>query len=382
MPTLNCKNDIFELIKVPAFLSAMSVDSRKDYLEKSDSYPNEMFEYFANKWDEEGRGVKLFSTPRRGNNCGGRYGTWFSVSRLYGTPALPFRVQAAEYVPWGIEIDLADVGDFGTLGQALDAVFWAHENGRVELAVIVENEELGQYDQGDSIIPVVAVHGQSPEARAVDASIAILTQRHLAEVSARAQRFAEPVSVSEISALLAQIKAGMKRSDIEDSTDVRLHLAVSIKAHILNGHGVLIEVVNNDLKHHHLAVDATTMVQVRQGDTGFYIDVNGVYSSQAAANESVTREFTELYKPEIHSNLGGKPLSICWFDETPWEVYLDENTFRPMGKEPEFMVGDTFNSDLTEKDEVNRIVESVVHAHKLRRERRYQLAQISNSSEC
>jgi len=103
----------------------------------------------------------------------------------------------------------------------------------VELAVIVENEELGQYDQSDSIIPVVAVHGQSPEARAVDASIAILTQRHLAEVSARAQRFAEPVSVLEIPALLAQIKAAMKRCKIEDSTDVRLHLAASIKAHAL-----------------------------------------------------------------------------------------------------------------------------------------------------
>ncbi len=45
MPTLNCKKDIFELIRAPAFLSAMSVDSREDFLEESDSHPNEMFEY-------------------------------------------------------------------------------------------------------------------------------------------------------------------------------------------------------------------------------------------------------------------------------------------------------------------------------------------------
>ncbi|WP_323601365.1 hypothetical protein [Pseudomonas putida] len=338
-------------------------------------------QYFANKWDEEGKGVKLFSTPRRGNNCGGQYGTWFSVSKLYGNPALPFRVQAAEYVPWGIEIDLADVGDFGTLGQALDAVFWAHENGCVELAVIVENEDLGRYVQGESKIPAVAVHGQSHEARALDDSITALIQRHQAEVSARARRFAEAVPFTDIPELLAQIRARVKACEIDDSTNVRLHLAASIKAHILSGTGVLIEVVNNDLKHHHLAIDATTLVKVRQGEADAYVDVNGVYHTQDAANASISKVFTELYNPHLTPNPRGKPFSVCWFHETPWEVYLDENTFRPMENEPALSEGPILNWVLTEEQELDRIVASAAEAYKLRRERLHQ-QQNPGSSEC
>ncbi|QOD01648.1 hypothetical protein [Pseudomonas putida] len=202
-----------------------------------------------------------------------------------------------------------------------------------------------------------------------------LTQRHQAEVSARALRFAEAVPLTDIPELLAQIRARVKACEIEDSTNVRLHLAASIKAHILSGTGVLIEVENNDLKHHHhLAIDATTLVQINQGEHIVYVDVNGVYQTQKAANASISRKFTELYKPHITPNPRGKPFSVCWFHGTPWEVYLDENTFRQVEREPELIEDDVLNSCLTEEQVVSRIVASVAEAYKRRRERLHQLS--------
>lgn len=379
MSTINSKNDIFKLMKTLEFQTAIGLNTREEYLEQSPKFPNELFEYFSNKWKEEGQGVKLFSTPKRGNNCGDCYGTWLTVSKLYGNPDLPFRVQAAEYVPWGVDIDLADVGDYRTLGESLDVAFIMHEVGRIELNVIGENESTGRYTKADSIISWSTASGLSPQAMRVNQILKIITERLHTDAAERKMRYAEPVNIADVSKLLPDIQAMMNTRKVEDDTSVRLHLAAAIKEHMFAGRGELIQVVNNDLQHHPVEIDSTTLLLVRQGDDVAYIDGNGVYSSKEEANVSIANAFTEIYEPQITENPDGKAHSVCWFDEIPWEVYLDENTFLPVADEPKLMMGDPLNPYPSGEEEVNKIVDRVANAYKMSRERRYQqsLAQAS-----
>lgn len=378
MSTLNSKNEIFKLIRTLEFQTAMGLNTREEYLEQSAKSPNDLSEYFANKWDEEGQGVRLFRTPKRGNNCGEHYGTWLTVARLYGNPELPFRVQAAEYVPWGVEIDLADIGDYQTLGEALDVAFIMHEAGRIELNVIGVNES-GRYEQAESIILGATASGLSQHAEKVNEILKMISEMRHADAAARRLRYAQPVDFTDLPKLVTEIQAMMKMNNVEDDMNVRLHLAAAIKEHMFAGCGELILVVNNDLQHHPVEIDSTTLLLVRQGDDVAYIDGNGVYSSPEEANVSIANAFTELYKPQITENPGGKAHSVCWFDEIPWEVYLDENTFLPVTDEPELMKGDPLNPYPSGEEEVNRIVDRVTNAYKMSRERRYQQSLVNVS---
>lgn len=374
MSKLNSKNEIFKLIRTPEFQAAMSLNTREEYLEQCSKFPNELSEYFAGKLDEEGQGVDLFRTPRRGNNCGENYGTWLTVSKLYGNPELPFRVQAAEYVPWGVEIDLADVGDYKTLGEALDVAFTIHEVGRIELNG--KNEVTGRYFHDESIIVGSTGSPLSHQAQRVNQTLQVMSERRQADEAARALRYAQPAGIAEMPNLLSQIQAKMKANNVEDEQNVRLHLAAAINAHLFSGSGELIEVVNNNLKYSPVEIYGTTLLLVKQGDEVAYIDGYGVYGSLEEANESVARELTALYEPQITAIPGGKPHShsVSWFDEEPSELRLDENSFLPVTEEPELMAEDPLNPYPSGEAEVNRIVDRVAHAYKMGRERRYQQA--------
>lgn len=372
MTTLHHKSEILDLIKNPAFQELLEIDSQEAFLQRESAFPGQQYEYYANKWDEEGSGVTLFSTPKRSNNCGDHYGTWLKVAKLYGNPELPFRVQAAEYVPWGVEVDLEDIGDYLTLGEALDAAFLAHERGNIELNVVVENEELGRYVQGGSETSVPSVERQSSEARAVNTSVESIASHQKQEAAAMEVRYQAPIMADDAAKLMTQIKAEMKRFNVEDTTNVRLHLATAVNKYIFAGQGQLINVVNNDLSHHVVDVDGTTLVSLNRGSDTVFLDANGVYSSMHAANAAVAKELTEIYEPEITERPGQKSWSVCWFDEVPWEVHMDENTFNVVIEEPELQVANPHNPYPTGEEEVNRIVDSQAHAFRITRERRYQ----------
>lgn len=372
MTTLHNKSDILDLIKNPAFQELLEIDSEEDFLERARAFPGQQREYYANKWDEEGAGVTLFSTPKRSNNCGEQYGTWLKVAKLYGSPELPFRVQAAEYVPWGIDVDLENIGDYRTLGEALDAAFLAHEHGNIELNVVAENEELGRYERRDPEVTVPTADGQSREAHVVNTSVERITTHQKQEAAARELRYQAPVSVDDAVKLMVQIKAKMKSFTVEDSTNVRLHLAAAVKTYAFSGQGQLISVVNNDLRSHDVEVDGTTLLLVQRDVDSVYLDANGLYGNQEEANASITKELSELYEPQFTEVPGEKPFSVCWFHEEPWELYLDENTFKPVVEEPELQFEDLLNPYPTGEEVVNTIVQNVVHAFKVSRERRYQ----------
>lgn len=380
MTTLHNKSDILDLIKNPVFQELLEIDSQEDFLERARAFPGQQYEYVANKWDEEGSGVKLFSTPTRSNNCGEHYGTWLTVAKLYGSPELPFRVQAAEYVPWGVEVDLENIGDYRTLGEALDAAFLAHEHGNIELNVVVENEELGRYVQGDSEISVPTLESQSSEAHAVNTSVARISSHQKREAEAREIRYQASVSIDDAAKLMVQIKAQMKNLNVEDSTNVRLHLAAAVNKYIFAGQGKLINVVNDDLINHDVEVDGTTLLSVMRGDAPVFLDANGVYGSMDEANAAIAKEFTEIYEPEITEQPGKKAWSVCWFDEEPWEVYMDENTFSSVIEEPLLQDTHPLNPYPTGEEEVNSIVDSIAHAYRVTRERRYQQSITSDLS--
>ena len=369
MTTLHNKSDILDLIKNTEFQELLEIESREDFLEKDSAYQGglDLYECYGNKYDEdeEGVGVKLFRTPKRGNNCGERYGTWLTVSKLYDSPELPFRVQAAEYVPWGIDIDLEDIGDYRTLGEALDAAFLAHEKGDIQLNVIGLNEDLGRYVKGDSKISVPTADSQSSEAQTVNVSIELIAHRQKQEANAKAIRYQAPVNFDHLPKLLAQIKAQMKSERVEDTTNVRMHLAAAIKEHIFSGDGQLINVVNGYLSHHVVEFDGTTLVSVTRGKDTVLLDANGVYGSRDEANASITKEFTEIYKREIHESMRG-------FDEEPWEVYMDDNTFSPVIVAPTLEEADPENPYRSGEEAVNQIVQDVIYNYKATRERLYQ----------
>jgi hypothetical protein len=369
MTTLHNKSEILDLIKNTEFQALLEIESREDFLEKDSAYQGglELYECYGNKYDEdeEGVGVKLFSTPKRGNNCGERYGTWLTVSKLYDSPELPFRVQAAEYVPWGVDIDLADIGDYRTLGEALDAAFLAHEKGDIQLNVIGLNEDLGRYVKGDSKISVPTADSQSREAQTVNVSIELIAHRQKQDANAKALRYQAPVNFDHLPNLLAKIKAQMKSERVDDTTNVRMHLAAAIKEHIFSGDGQLINVVNGYLSHYLVEFDGTTLVGVTRGKDTVLLDANGVYGSRDEANASITKEFTEIYKREIPERMRG-------FDEEPWEVYMDDNTFSPVIVAPTLEEADPDNPYRSGEEAVNQIVQDVIYNYKATRERRYQ----------
>jgi hypothetical protein len=108
-------------------------------------------------------------------------------------------------------------------------------------------------------------------------------------------------------------------------------------------------VVNGYLSHYLVEFDGTTLVGVTRGKDTVLLDANGVYGSRDEANASITKEFTEIYKREIPERMRG-------FDEEPWEVYMDDNTFSPVIVAPTLEEADPDNPYRSGEEAVNQIV--------------------------
>jgi hypothetical protein len=391
MTTLANKTEILTLLQNPMFQAFLEIDSREGYLEKSSEFPNELFEYHAGKWDEEGAGIHLFSTPKRSNNIGRTYGTWLTVSKLYGNPELPFRVQAAEYVPWGVEVDLQDVGDYRTLGEAVEAAFQVHEHGVIELDRKGFDAQ-GRYSRMDPLVEVPKAHMESAHSRAVnDAVLMMESQREhrkslkMIEAEAFKKRWDVPVKLSDVPALLDQINAQIAVVKLPQSTDGYLHLAASMNREFFSGQGRLINCHNKDLIQYEahqcgvfeVGVVGSTFVCVERGGylDSVYINTDGVFGTKTEAEASVVANLTKLYEPTFQPMEVGPDISLCKLDgDEYYEIDLDQNTFSPVKDEP--MPPEQDPDNPYEDDEVifDRIVSRVANAYKNAREKQYQAA--------
>lgn len=192
------KSEIATLLDSPVFTRLLGIQSREQFFELDLKDREVMGQYFENPWDEEHEtaGVRLARTGKTGF-----YGTSVYVAKLYGEHEAPFRVVLSEVVPWGTEMDPElKIGDFKTLGEALDMMIETHQKGNVQLNVIQENEATGLYEKGGSSIDVPSapvpskgdkvIHARFD--RAVEASVAdwaIVPEPEVAE-----QGFEVPVS--------------------------------------------------------------------------------------------------------------------------------------------------------------------------------------------
>lgn len=55
MTTLENKSELQLLIQNPGFQALLEIDSSEAFLQRALEHPNQQFEYYAGKWDEEGR---------------------------------------------------------------------------------------------------------------------------------------------------------------------------------------------------------------------------------------------------------------------------------------------------------------------------------------
>lgn len=146
------KGEIAALLDSPVFTRLLGIQSREQFLSLTKDESGQLGQYFENPWDDENMtaGVKLVST---GNSS--FYGQTVYVAKLYGENEAPFRVVYSEVVAWGTEMDPElKVGDFKTLGEALDMMIETHQKGNVQLNVIQENEATGLYEKGQASIQV------------------------------------------------------------------------------------------------------------------------------------------------------------------------------------------------------------------------------------
>ncbi|MBI6885781.1 hypothetical protein [Pseudomonas putida] len=195
------KGEVASLLDSQLFVKLLGIQSREQF-ESLTPDEAENGQYFENMWDEadQTRGVVLVSTDR-----GAFYGSKVFVAKLYGEPELPYRVVYSEVVPWGTEMDPdLVVGDFKTLGEALDMLIETHQKAKVSLNRIVENEAIGLYVKGmpEASLPDAPAPTKSDKARhalfdqAVQASVeewAKVPEPELAEEGLEAPVVRRPV---------------------------------------------------------------------------------------------------------------------------------------------------------------------------------------------
>lgn len=174
------KSEIAALLDSPVFSRLLGIQSREQFLALSKEESGPLGQYFENPWDEadETVGVKLVSTGKPTE----LYGKSVFVAKLYGEHEAPFRVVFSEVVPWGTEMD-PDllVGDFKTLGEALDMMIETHHKGNVSLNHIVENEATGLYEKGAASVSLPGAPKPTKEDRALHARFDQAVQASVAD---------------------------------------------------------------------------------------------------------------------------------------------------------------------------------------------------------
>lgn len=241
MSELSRKEDLLDLFKSPDFVELLFINSEMEFGEKSQAFQSAHDEYYATDWDEHTSGVDLFTTPRKSIGAGDPWGTWLEVVKLYGNYECPYRVRALEYAPWGQDVESSTVGDYQTLGQAMDVALGIHEHGSIEINVIEEDLEQGRYVRGDSRIEGPEEDGApalSDVALAVNQLVTKHAALHLANQEAVArdceirkiidrEACTLPVALEDAKPILARFRKLLEERKLTGSTQ-SMHAAASV----------------------------------------------------------------------------------------------------------------------------------------------------------
>lgn len=241
MSEISRKEDLLDLFNNPDFVDLLFIDSEQEFDDKPQAFGSSYDQYYAREWDEHASGVDLFATPRKSIGGGEPWGTWLEVIKLYDDHEFPYRVRALEYAPWGQDVESSTVGDYKTLGQALDMAMGIHERGRVEINVIEEDLERGRYVRGSSriegpeddedqvisnvglavnqlVINHAALHQAKLESEAREREILKIIEREVCT---------QPVTLEDAKPILAQFRKLLEERKLTGSTQI-MHAAASV----------------------------------------------------------------------------------------------------------------------------------------------------------
>ena len=328
MSTLTRKEDLLDLLKKPEFLDMLFINSEQEYDEQPKNVKSNFHQYHATEWDEHTSGVDLFYTPRKHNGLGEQWGTWLEVVKLYGNYELPYRVRALEYVPWGSDIDASTVGDYKTLGQALDAAFNIHDHGSIELHVIEEDLDEGRYVKGDSRIEAPETDAEVISEVALAVNQLVSNQAVLQEVKKQAlakerallnlihrEAWSAPVPLEEAKPIVAQFAKLLEDRKLGGSTDSMLVAASVINTQLFAGNASLISYHCSPLKDmfdQHGAVFA--IVERSERDYVYLSTECGVQEGFQNARSAATALLEKQYEQEKVDP------GRYWLHDELWEI--------------------------------------------------------------
>ncbi|WP_054068208.1 hypothetical protein [Pseudomonas amygdali] len=331
MSELSRKEDLLELLKKPDFIELLFINSEQEFGEQSQAFQSSHDEYYATDWDEHTSGVDLFTTPRKSIGAGDPWGTWLEVVKLYGNYECQYRVRALEYAPWGQDVESSTVGDYKTLGQAMDVALGIHEHGSVEINVIEEDLDRGCYVRGDSRIE----GPEDDEAQSLsDVALAVnkLVINHAALQDAKREAVARereilriidkeacamPVSLEDAKPILAQFRQLLEARKLTGSTDI-MHAAASvINDELFGGKAKLISFKCDFMMNHHDPHgDHGAVFAVLEREEGGYTYVSagcGIQEGFECAMAASTAHLVALYgKHEVEPGM-------YWLDDELWE---------------------------------------------------------------
>lgn len=328
MSKLNRKEDLIDLFKQPDFVDLLFINSEQEFDEKPQSFRSEHYQYHETELDEHTSGVDLFTTPRKSIAGGDPWATWLEVVKLYGDHECPFRVRALEYAPWGQDVESSNVGDYKTLGQAMDAALNIHEHGSVEINVIEVNEELGRYVKSDPRIRAPEHEGDfiSDLAQAVNQLVvnhtALQGAKKLAEAREREvlkiihrEAWKAKVPLEDARPIIAHFSKLVAERKLGGSTEMMRFAASVISNELFAGEAKLIAYTSDALNHLYDQSGAVFAV-VDNGD-GKYTYLSAECGIQEGFEDA--RACTAALLEKQYEKERVEP-GMYWLDGELWEI--------------------------------------------------------------